>query len=220
MCARCLAVTNEPILSESNMYTLYYFPYSNHSRRVLALLEEAKLPYTLETVDMMTGQHVSPAYAAVNPNCQVPALVAGDFKMFESNAMLRYLCNKHQLDSWYPQNAEARAIVDQWLDWTQSRFAPATSDIVLNKVFLGPKGDPEAVVRGEKKLAALTPILEQALEGRRFLTGDTPTIADLALASNITQLSFADATPRLPNIQGWYARVCEIPGFKKSLPAR
>ena len=74
------------------------FPFSQHSRRVVSLLEEAGLEYELLSVDMMKGEHMSPKYLELNPNHQVPTLVADKVKIHESNAILRYLCNKHSLE--------------------------------------------------------------------------------------------------------------------------
>lgn len=200
------------------MYTLYYHPYSQHSRRVVALLEAAGLGYELRKVALEQREHVSPEYLAVNPNHQVPTLLDGDVKIHESNAILRYLCTKHALRDWYPDDLKARAAVEQWLDWNQCRLSPAVVDIVLNKVFLGDRGDRAAIKRGEEKLAELAPILNAGLQGRDFLAGAKPSIADLSVASSITQLGLADATPPEPNVMSWYRRVCEIEGFRKALP--
>src|SRR5262245_541586 len=123
------------------MYILYHFPYSQHARRVVSLLEAGGLPYDLRHVDMGKGEHVSAADLAINPNHQVPTFLDGDLMLHESNAILRYLCQKHGLIDWYPSDLEHRARVDQWLDWTQCRMSPAVIDIVLNTVFLGEKGD-------------------------------------------------------------------------------
>ena len=82
------------------MYILYHFPYSQHARRVVSLLEAAHLPYTLHPINMAQGEHLSAAYLAINPNHQIPTLVDGDLKIHESNAILRYLCNKHGLADW------------------------------------------------------------------------------------------------------------------------
>lgn len=139
------------------MYTLYHHPYSQHCRRVVALLEEAGLDYELRRVAMEEDEHLSPAYLKINPNHQVPTLQDGDLKMFESNAILRYLCVTHRLTSWYPDELRARAAVAQWLDWNQCRLAPAVIDIVRNKMFGG--GDTDAIARGERKLQELVPIL-------------------------------------------------------------
>lgn len=200
------------------MYTLYHSPYSQHARRVVALLEAAGLKYALRHVAMEKGEHRSPEFLAINPNHQVPVFIDGEMKMFESNAILRYLCAKHGLTDWYPQDLPTRATVDQWLDWNQCRLFPSVRDIVLNKVFLGDAGDKAAIVRGEKNMTELAAILDAALAGRDFLAGAQSTIADLSVGSNIFQLGLADAVPKEPNIHRWYQRVCGIEGFKKSLP--
>lgn len=198
------------------MYTLYHFPFSQHGRRVIALLEAAELPYRVQHIAMDKGEHHSPAYLAINPNHQVPTLVDGDLVIHESNAILRYLCIKHSLSEWYPSDPARRASVDQWLDWNQCRFSPAVIDIVLNRVFLGPEGDAAAIVRGEQRLTELAPILESGLSEKPFLTGDTPTIADLSVSSNVTQLGLAGATPTSPAITGWMQRLGDIPAVRFS----
>jgi glutathione S-transferase len=64
---------------------------------VLALLEIARAEYRTETVDLMAGEHRSPAFLAINPNHQVPVLVDDGLVLVESNAILRYLCNRFSL---------------------------------------------------------------------------------------------------------------------------
>lgn len=200
------------------MLTLYHNPYSQHVRRVAALLEAAEIPYRPVHVALDDGAHHEPDYLAVNPNHQVPTLVDGTVQIHESNAILRYLCNKHELEDWYPEDPSVRASVDQWLDWNQCRLSPSVIGIVLNKVFMGENGDRVAIKRGEEKLVELGAILGAALEQRKYLVGDAPTIADLSVASNVSQLQLADAAPDNPMIQTWYQRVCGIPGFKNTLP--
>lgn len=200
------------------MYILYHFPYSQHARRVVALLETAKLPYDVRHVDMAQGQHMSAEYRAINPNHQVPTLLDGDLTLHESNAILRYLCRKHGLTDWYPTEPRAQARVDQWLDWNQCLMSPAVVGIVLNKVFLGDKGDAAAIARGEAKLTELWPVLERGLHGGAYLTGAGPTIADLSIASNVTQLGFAGVAPPSDTVAAWYQRVAALDGFRKSLP--
>jgi len=200
------------------MLTVYQHPYSQHSRRVLALLEIANANYRSEFVDLEAGQHMSPEYLAMNPNHQVPTIVDGEFVLSESNAILRYLCGKHSLETWYPTDPAVRACIDQWLDWNQSRLARPVIDVVFNKVFLGDNGDKDAIARGQAALVELVEVLAAGLADKTYLAGDTPTIADLSVASNITQLSLADDVPDHETIRDWYARICEIDGFHKTLP--
>lgn len=200
------------------MYVLYNHPISQHSRRVLALLAETGLKYESRHVALDQGAHMAPDYLAVNPNHQVPTLIDGDVKIHESNAILRYLCNANGLNDWYPANPAIRAEVDQWLDWTQCRFGPAVIDIVFNTVFAGEHGDKEAIKRGHAMMMELLPILDAGLSGRAYLTGETPTIADLALGSNVTHLAIADAAPVGPNIVAWVERLSALKGFAATMP--
>jgi glutathione S-transferase len=200
------------------MYTLFHSPFSQHARRVVSLLIEARLEYRLHHVALEGGEHLSPQYLAVNPNHQVPTLVDADIKIHESNAILRYLCVKHALHDWYPNDLAKRAAVEQWLDWNQCRLSPAVVDIVLNTAFLGDRGDAAAIERGRDRLRELEPILEAGITGRDFLAGDRPTIADLSLASSIFQLGFAKVTPSGEHTQRWFERVSAIDGFRRSLP--
>ncbi len=200
------------------MITLFHSPISQHSRRVVSLLEEAGIEYEAKIVDMMAGEYLSEAFLAINPNHQVPTLIDGDIKIHESNAILRYLCNKHQLNNWYPTELASRAQVEQWLDWTQCRFSSAVVDIVLNKVFLGDKGDAQAIERGQQQMIELTQILDDQLSSQPYLCGQQPTIADLALASNVFHLGLAQARPDTKNINDWFGRISELKGFQKSLP--
>jgi glutathione S-transferase len=200
------------------MYELYMSPLSQHSRRVVSLFEEAGIDYTARPVAVEKGEHRSPAYLAINPNHQVPALKVDGEILLESNAILRHLCDRHGLEAWYPKQGMARARVDQWLDWNQCRLGPQVTQLVLNKVFLGDRGDKQAVERAQEQLEDVFGVLESHLGDRSFVAADHPTIADLSIASNCFQLGFAGASPSSPNIAAWMARVGELRGYQASLP--
>ncbi len=200
------------------MITLYAHPFSQHSRRVVALLEETALPYENVTVALENGEHMAPAFLAINPNHQVPSLIDGDVRIHESNAILRYLCNKHGLTDWYPGDPDKRAVVDQWLDWNQARLALPVFQIVFNTAFAGDDADQDAIAAGRRVLPELAGILESTLAERDFLAGDAATIADFSVASNITQLGLVGAQPDGAATAAWYGRVCRIPGYRSALP--
>ncbi|MGE3676227.1 MAG: glutathione S-transferase family protein, partial [Polyangiaceae bacterium] len=102
--------------------------------------------------------------------------------------------------------------------WNQTRMAGPVFDVVFNKMFAGDKADKAAIERGEKTLAELGKILDDALAGKSFLVGDKPTIADLSVASNATQLQIGQSLPAGANIAAWLGRVMEIDGFRKAMP--
>jgi glutathione S-transferase len=205
-------------MEHESMYVLYHFPFSQHARRVVSLLVEAKLDFELRHVAMAAGEHRSPEFLLINPNHQVPTLIDGDIKIHESNAILRYLCTKHGLTDWYPTKLRERAAVEQWLDWNQCRLSPAVVDIVLNSVFLGAAGDRAAIERGTIRLRELEPIIEVALAAQPYLAGTRPTIADLSLASSIFQLTLANVTLDGARTREWFGRIQGMDGFRRSLP--
>ena len=203
------------------MISLYYFPFSQHSRRVISLMEEAGIEYQANLVDMMQGEHYSEAYLAINPNHQVPSLVDEDICLSESHAIMRYLCNKHQLSDWYPTDIVKKAHVDQWLDWNHCRLGPVVKDIVFNLLFAEKAGipvDQNAIIKGKESLIELTNLLEKQLNTSSYLATDQISIADLALASNIFHLSMANCAPSSPAIEAWYDKISMLKGFQKSLP--
>jgi len=202
------------------MYILYHFPFSQHSRRVVSLLIEAGIEYEARQVDMAKGEHHSAEYLRINPNHQVPTLIDGEVKIYESNAILRYLCLKHDLTQWYPQALPARAAVEQWLDWNQCRLSPAVVDIVLNSVFLGERGDAAAIQRGKARLLELEPIIEATLAHSQYVAGASPTIADLSLASSIFQLTLAGIHMTGEGTGSWFERMSRLEGFRRSLPSQ
>jgi glutathione S-transferase len=160
----------------------------------------------------MAGEHRSDTFLALNPNGQVPVLVDGDLALAESNAILRYLCTANGLNDWYPHDVRSRATVDQWLDWTQCRLAPATRDIVFNTVFLGERANQAEITKGRETLAGLVPILETRLGQSAYVAGPAPTIADLAVFSCLSQLVLAQARPDTPSISAWCDGMAALKG--------
>jgi glutathione S-transferase len=200
------------------MITLYHFPISQHSRRVVSLLEEAGIEYDAQFVDLMKGEHFSPDFLKINPNHQVPSLVDGELRLHESNAILRYICDKYELNNWYPKDLILRAQTEQWLDWIQCRMSPAVVNIVFNTMFAGDNADQKAIENGQQTMVELEAILEAELADKDYLIGNAPTIADLALASNVFHLGFAKQDLQGANVQAWYGKISQLEGFKKSLP--
>ena len=98
---------------------LYYHPISTTSRPVMLFAAENHIPLEMQVVDLFTGEHVQPPYAAINPNKLVPTLVDGDFTLTENSAILKYLADK--IDSpAYPKDLKKRARVNERMDWTST----------------------------------------------------------------------------------------------------
>jgi glutathione S-transferase len=64
----------------------------------------------------------TPAYRALNPNGRIPTIEDGDLVLWDSNAIMRYLCETYRGEAIYPSDPRTRAEINRWLDWSLSIF--------------------------------------------------------------------------------------------------
>jgi len=104
---------------------LYFGSVSGNSARVVFALEEAGLPYRPHRLNVPAGDGRSPGYRALNPMGKVPALIDGDVRLWESNAINWYLAEKHPESRLLPSSIEARAAVQRWMFFQAGHVTPA-----------------------------------------------------------------------------------------------
>ncbi|TWT02642.1 glutathione S-transferase family protein [Reyranella sp. CPCC 100927] len=190
---------------------LYRHPLSGHAHRVELFLSLLGLPYALADVDLKGGEHKSAPFLAKNPFGQVPVIEDGDVIVADSNAILVYLATRYDTAGrWLPRDAVAAAAVQRWLSAAAGplAFGPAAARLVT--VF----GAPLDHERAKSIAAALFAVLESHLAARAFVTGATPTIADLALYSYTAHAPEGGVSLQpYPHIRDWLARIEALPGF-------
>jgi len=204
------------------MMKLHVFPPSPRALKVRALVRHLDLEVEEVVVDLFKGEQRAPAFAALNANMRMPVLEDGDFVLWESNAILQYLAAKRPESRLWPTDARGQANVARWTNWESAHWSPGTTPIIFERVVkkLAGMGDPNPaeVARGEALFHPLAEVLNGHLRGKRWLLGDTLTVADFAVA---TGLAFADAA-QLPlekyvEIVRWYDGFRVLPGWQKSL---
>src|SRR4028119_1947768 len=84
-------------------------------------LEELGEPYEFILLDMQSGEHQQPEFLAINPIGKVPAIVDGDFKLWESGAILVYLADKY---GKLPAALEAKSTIIQWILFANATLGP------------------------------------------------------------------------------------------------
>ncbi len=198
---------------------LYGHPWSSNTRRVQMLCEELGIPYAYETVDLMQGQQYGPEFQRLNPNSKVPVLDDDGFVLWESQAIMRYLADKREAADWYPADPKKRAVVEQWLDWNQTRLGPEAGKIMFNTHFAGDKRDDRVIEFAQKWLLKILPVMDGALAKNPYLCGERIKLADLAAVTNIWYLEHCryDLAP-YPAIQRWYGAMKARPSFAKTAP--
>ena len=89
-------------------------------RKVLWTLQELGVPFERIDAGLAYGHNHTPDYLAKNPNALVPMLEDGDFTLWESNAIVRYLCAKYGDATLYPEDLRQRFDAERWMDWQQT----------------------------------------------------------------------------------------------------
>jgi glutathione S-transferase len=186
-------------------------------QKVLWCLRELDLDYERIDAGMAFGRNNEPEYLAMNPNGRVPTLVDGDFVLWESNSVMRYLVLAHGAGSpLYPQPPKSRAGVDRWLDWTLSTLQPVDRPVFWALVRTPiEKRDMVAIQKDADAEAVVWRIPDAQLATRRFIEGDDFTIADIALGAYARRWFGVEGVtkPKLPNLERWFATLAGRPGF-------
>ena len=186
-------------------------------QKVLWCLSELDLGYERIDAGMAFGRNNEPDYLAMNPNGRVPTLVDGDFVLWESNSVMRYLARAYAPESTlYPKAPRARAGVDRWLDWTLSTLQPVDRPVFWALVRTPvAQRDMVAIQKDADAEAVQWRIVDAQLATRRFIEGDDFTIADIALGAYARRWFGVEGIrkPVLPQLDRWFAQFAGRKGF-------
>jgi glutathione S-transferase len=178
-------------------------------RKVLWTCAELDLPF--ERVDS------DPQLLARNPNAMVPVVRDGDFVLWESNTICRYLVGKQPQQRLLPEEPRRRALVEQWMDWQATDL-----NMSWRYAFLGlARKHPD--FQDAKLIAAgvagwnrhMRMLDEHFAQGGQFVTGEFFTLADVVLGlSTHRWLLSPIERPHLDALHGYYQRLSVRPAFR------
>jgi glutathione S-transferase len=203
---------------------LIHHPLSSSSRR--ASVTAAHLGIALEhrLIDLGKPEDRA-AVAAINPNAKIPVLVDGDLVLWESHAIMTYLCGKTPGQTLYPTDLAERADVDRWLFWTASHLSPCVAPINFERMWkrftAGGEPDASVIARYERFFHQFAAVLDKHLIGRTWIAGDRTSLADLSVGAT---LMYAQPT-KLPidayqNVLALVARVHALPAWQATEASR
>lgn len=194
----------------SNTLRIHSFPLSGHAHRVELFASLAGIAHEVINVDLAKGEQKGEAFLALNPAGQVPVIEDGDTVITDANAILVYLARKYA-PAYLPSDPVAEAEVQKFLTLAAGEIAFGPAAARLINVFNAPLDAAFCKTVAERVLGKL----EAHLEGRDFLVGSAPTIADVAIYSyvahapegGISLAPYANVRRLLANIEG-------LKGFK------
>lgn len=181
-------------------------PNSVNVQKVMWSAAEIGVPVERHDIGGAFGGNNTEDYLSKNPNGIVPTLVDGDFVLWESNSIVRYLSEAHGSAPWFPTSVEDRAHCSQWLDWYLTTLhAPMTTifwQLVRTSAEDRDQAALDAAVVNAGKLWAK---LDNHLASRSYVTGDALTMGDVAVGCAAYRWHAVDITrPDLPNLKRWW----------------
>ena len=197
------------------MITLYGSPRSSAGRCLWAL-EEVGATYTLKDIDMKNKEHKAPEFLAINPNGKVPAMTDGDVTLFESMAINFYLAEAYKKEL-LGTTAQERGLVHQWSFWASSELQGPIIEVFIQKVFMpADKRDQKVIDDNMEKTKGLLSVLNNSLQGKKYLAGNQFTLADLNTASVASIcMAIGEDLKTFPNILSWLGAMSDRPAFQK-----
>ncbi len=203
------------------VFEVYLDPCTVNSRKVLAGLDLLGTPYHLNHVDYFTGAHKKPDYLKINPHATVPCAVDDGPTITESNAILMYAADRDGGNAAYPSHPKQRAEVNRWLLWESSVWFQSCYVYLVEyvvKPLLQTEPDQAVIDAEAPRWHQLATLLNSQLAKTKWLCGDTPTIADIAVAASM-HLHAAQRLPldQHPQLKRWMTEHVEsLPCWQKT----
>ncbi len=193
------------------MITLYNMPLALNCYKVRLLLSLLGVEYRREPIDLLKGEHKTPAFLALNPFGQLPVLTEGTLVLRDSQAILVWVARKFGKDYWMPRDPDQEAEVNSWLSAAAYEIRLGPYDARLAKLF--PWLCVNANTVNERSEIALK-LYNDRLSKREWIALDHPTVADVAAFPALSQAGDGDISLKpYPAIEAWLDRVRALPRF-------
>ncbi|WP_316861631.1 glutathione S-transferase N-terminal domain-containing protein [uncultured Cohaesibacter sp.] len=205
--------------AQTTPFDLYYWPTPN-GWKITIMLEELGVPYDVHYVNIGAGDQFKPNFLEISPNNKMPALVDPEgpdgkpISIFESGAILLYLARKFR--RFLPDDERGRVAVEQWLMWQMGGFGPMLGQ---NHHFgtYAPEKIDYAINRYRDETHRLYGVLNKALEGKDFVTGNY-SIADMAIIGWVVPHERqAIDLAEFPNVKRWFEALKTRPAVATGL---
>lgn len=205
-----------PVEGAGDAIILWHVPLSR-SMRILWLLNELDLPFSLRVMDLRSKDMRAAEYAAIHPVGRVPAIQIDGSVIHESGAIIEYLCETRGRDLWRAPGDEGRM---GWLDWLH--FAETIGQHIANltqshMMLRDPGARSLTVMKLETaRLARTLRLVEQTVEGQDWLMAGGFSGVDCAVGWSVwTAGRFVRLSPAL---QAYVDRCTQRPAFQRALP--
>lgn len=185
-------------------------------QKVLLCCEELGIEYRRIDAGGAFGIVDTPEYRRRNPNGLVPTIDDDGFVLWESNAIVRYLAEKHRGSLW-PADPRVRAVADQWMDWSHTTYWPALRTAFLGLIRTPPaERNAAAIAESLRKTAEILESVDEHLRSHPYLAGSELTVGDIALGAGIWRwMAMPIERPARPHVERWFEALSQRPAYRK-----
>jgi glutathione S-transferase len=191
-------------------------------RKVLWTCAEIGLPFEREDWGIGFKPTSDAAFTALNPNALVPVVRDGDFVLWESNTICRWLAAEHGRDDLLPSAPRERALVERWMDWQATELNSAWRYAFYALVRQSAQHQDAAQISASiQQWHRMMSLLDTQLQRTgAYAAGLHFTLADVVLGlSTHRWLATPMERPALPLVAAYHERLSERPGFKQHVPS-
>jgi glutathione S-transferase len=197
---------------------------SSNVKKVLWVCAELNVPFERIDAGLHFGVVNTDDYKAMNPMGLVPVIDDDGYVLWESNAILRYLCAKHGKHPFWPDDLKARGQADRWMEWQSTTLGPTLGPAFVQIVRFAPeKRDMAMISANIPKAAELWKVVDRQLAQTKWLTGDNFTAGDIPLAIlaytwmelKLADVGLAEHRVTLPNMWRWYDQLQAMKNYRE-----
>lgn len=194
--------------------TLYCFGESGNAYKAALSMQLAGYAWTPRYVDFFNGETRTPEFRAVNAMGEVPVLVDGDVTLSQSGAIQFHVAEA--TGKLTGANARERAEVLRWVLWDNHKLSGQAGMTRFLMNFLPEDKRPQPVIAfAQGRLKTAYDTLNRHLDGRGWIVGDGPTLADCACAGYLYYPEpFGFDRKDWPHVDAWLTRLSQEPGWK------
>jgi len=193
---------------------------SANVQKVMWAVEELGLAHERIDAGGAFGKLDTAEFAALNPNRLIPVIDDNGFHLFESNVIVRYLAETYGRGSLAPQDRQAFARADQWMDWNATTLQPDVIGTLFWGLYRTPAAERNvaAIELAAKRAGEKLAILDKVLAKQEFIGGMRLSMADIPAGTMMYRyFTLPIARPSLPHVEAWYQRLCARPAYQKAV---
>jgi len=186
-------------------------------QKLMWCVAELRLDYVRIDHGGKFGGNDAAWYRAMNPNGRVPTIDDNGFVLWESNTIMRYLCEKYGGGDLWPGDIQDRALCSKWMDWQLGTLRESVMPIFYQLIRKTPEQRDAALLKASMETAVgHFRILDRQLAETPYLAGDHLTLADMGNGVLTWRWFNLDIErPSVPHVEAWFERLQQRPAYRE-----